>query len=499
MAIYRIIIADDEQHIRESLASLVNWQEMGFEVVGLAANGRDVMASLLKLHPDVLLMDIKMPFMTGLDVAQHIHVNKLPIRVILLSGFQEFHLAQEATNTGVFKYLLKPTKLEEVRATFAALRQALDEQHESTLAFERMVSAYNDSLRMLRFQTLRDLLYLPKPEPILQQVRLMGNPLFLRWFCLFHLTFANLQAVLEEQWQHERDLFDAMLLNVVRSICAYAHCSIYPVDDNSFLLVVNCAEQEMFGQITTDFLPELRQLFPCEQTLRTGTPFEDLAELRAEFMRFLPRAAHLTDSEYGGLLLTAILENETARLDALVQAVLLDYPASEHPARIAQTYARLLHSLRDLGLELPDTPPPVNVQTLQAWMMDSMAQWRAYSAQSSTAEQRLVQRIKKFMQEHLHEDLSLRRVADHVYLSPVYVSRLFKQATGENFIDAMQRMRVEKACRMLRNPELRIYEIATATGYRSAKYFMRVFKEYTRTTPTEYRKQVLHQEAQEDA
>lgn len=485
---YRLIIADDEHGIRENLVSLVHWEGLGFQVVGEAGNGREVLALIERLHPDALLMDIKMPYMTGIDVAQHVHANRLPVRVVLLSGYQEFDLAKDAANFGVYKYLLKPTKLDDIQRTFRALKQTLDEAHASTLEYERMVVAYHDSLRMLRYQTLHDLLYLPKAEAILAHVRSMNPPLFLPAFSLLHLTFENLDAQLAEQWQYERDLFDTFLTNVARNAGSRMHISVFPLDDDSYLLVANAATPGEFSGYRELLARELKQLVGPICTMQGSPPFSDIAELRPEFIRFVPQAAHVSDMENESLLLTALVEGDAQRLPLLLRAVLEDKPPAQHGPLIARLHAQLTRGLRDMGMQPYDAPPPADEAAMLSWLNDMRGQWQDWSTQSNTAEQRLVQRIKQFMQAHLQEDLSLRRVAEHVFLSPVYVSRLFKQATGENFIDALKRMRVEKACQMLRNPELRIYEIAIATGYHSSKYFMKVFKEYTRTTPTEYRR-----------
>lgn len=487
---YRLIIADDEHCIRENLATLVHWEGLGFQVVGQASNGREVLAMLDRLHPDVLLLDIKMPHMTGLDVALHVHANKLPIRTVLLSGFQEFELAKDAANFGVFKYLLKPTKLDDIQTTFRQLKQLLDEEKESSQAYERMLSAYHDSLRMLRYQTLHDLLYLPKPEALLERIQQMQPPLFLPSFCLFYISFDNLDGQLAEKWHYERDLFDTLLMNVARGAGKRMHVSLFPMDSGSYLVVANGVSSAGFPAFREQLREELERLVGSVDVLRMGEPFADVQNLRTEFVRFVPHAAYISDVENEGLVMTALVEGDIERLGVLLQAVLLDKPEAQRPAIIARLHAHILRGLRDMGMTPSEGPPPTDEATMSAWMQDMSGKWKAWTRDSSSAEMRIVQRIKAFMQEHLAEDLSLRRVAEHVYLSPVYVSRLFKQATGENFIDALKRMRVDKACQLLRNPDMRVYEIAQATGYNSSKYFMKVFKEYTRTTPTEYRKRL---------
>ena len=109
----------------------------------------------------------------------------------------------------------------------------------------------------------------------------------------------------------------------------------------------------------------------------------------------------------------------------------------------------------------------------------------------------VIQKAKQFISEHCQEDISLDEVAESVFLTPVYFSRFFKEKTGENFSKFVTRMRMEKAIDMFRHGKYKIYEVAKLVGYKNAKYFSKLFKEYTGFLPREYIRTVLGQERAE--
>ncbi|WP_214625856.1 response regulator [Paenibacillus agaridevorans] len=125
---YNLLIVDDEEDIREGLADMIDWTSLGFSVMAKLPDGSDAISYLQAHRVDVILTDIKMVFASGIDVARYVYENKLEIKVIILSGFQEFALAREAIRYNVVHYFLKPTDLDEVEAVFKRLAQELDEE-----------------------------------------------------------------------------------------------------------------------------------------------------------------------------------------------------------------------------------------------------------------------------------------------------------------------------------------------------------------------------------
>lgn len=125
---YKLLIADDEYEIRNGLSNYFPWNEIGFEVASQAANGREVLQYVSAHHVDVILCDIRMPIMSGIEVAKELFHQKLPITIIFLSGYREFDYAQQALIYGVKNYMVKPTKYGELLQVFTKLKEDLDQK-----------------------------------------------------------------------------------------------------------------------------------------------------------------------------------------------------------------------------------------------------------------------------------------------------------------------------------------------------------------------------------
>ncbi|MFD0677511.1 MULTISPECIES: response regulator transcription factor [unclassified Paenibacillus] len=128
---YKLLIADDEYEIRNGLSNYFPWNETGFEVVSAAENGMQVIEYIANHTVDVLLCDIQMPVMTGIDVARELHRQKSPVKIIFLSGYKDFEFAQQALIYGVKNYIVKPTKYEDLMCIFMGIREELNREGKS--------------------------------------------------------------------------------------------------------------------------------------------------------------------------------------------------------------------------------------------------------------------------------------------------------------------------------------------------------------------------------
>lgn len=131
---YKLLVADDETKIRNGICNYFPWSEIGFEIVAEAKNGRQALEYLIKHEVDVVLSDIKMPVMSGVELAQELYNRKSKTKVVFLTGYKEFEYAQKALQYGVKSYIIKPTKYEELVEVFSRIREELDEENSKEAA-----------------------------------------------------------------------------------------------------------------------------------------------------------------------------------------------------------------------------------------------------------------------------------------------------------------------------------------------------------------------------
>lgn len=140
---YKLVIADDEYEIRHGLVNFFPWEELGFKVIGQASNGKEALELISEGMTDVLLCDIHMPIMTGIEVIKEMHQQNSPVMTIFLSGYQDFQYAQSAIKYGVKNYILKPTKFSELTDAFTQIKKELD-QRKPTHTLSTLVQNTND-------------------------------------------------------------------------------------------------------------------------------------------------------------------------------------------------------------------------------------------------------------------------------------------------------------------------------------------------------------------
>ena len=130
MTTYKVLLVDDEEEVRNAIEQRISWEELGFEVIGKAQNGVKAMEIAEKLQPDVVITDIKMPYMNGLELARNLKEENPGVRILILTGFDEFEYAKEAVHLEIEEYILKPVNANELSECLKRLKNVLDKERE---------------------------------------------------------------------------------------------------------------------------------------------------------------------------------------------------------------------------------------------------------------------------------------------------------------------------------------------------------------------------------
>ena len=150
MTTYKVLLVDDEEEVRNAIEQRINWEELGFEVIGKAQNGVKAMEIAEKLQPDVVITDIKMPYMNGLELARNLKEENPGVRILILTGFDEFEYAKEAVHLEIEEYILKPINANELSECLKRLKNVLDKEREEKLNVRKLEQYYTDSLPVLQ-------------------------------------------------------------------------------------------------------------------------------------------------------------------------------------------------------------------------------------------------------------------------------------------------------------------------------------------------------------
>lgn len=155
---FTIILADDEQQILYGMKNGIDWESLGFSVVGTAQNGKEALELIEEYHPDLLISDIKMPFMDGLELSKTIHENYINTKIILFSGWDDFEYARTAISYGVSQYIMKPIDYNEMQKLLTTMHEELEKEYAEKMNRTRLENIYTESIPLLRQQFFTQLL-----------------------------------------------------------------------------------------------------------------------------------------------------------------------------------------------------------------------------------------------------------------------------------------------------------------------------------------------------
>ncbi|CBK74460.1 Response regulator containing CheY-like receiver domain and AraC-type DNA-binding domain [Butyrivibrio fibrisolvens 16/4] len=163
---YNVMLVDDEEEVRLAIEKKINWEELGFKVVGTAENGYEALDMALERRPDVVMTDINMPFMNGLEFSKQLKAELPATKFIILSGYDEFEYAKEAIELAVVEYVLKPVNSDELYQLFSRLKVRLDDEEEQRRNLENLEKYYQETFSQFKDINTHDLV--EKPRPIFQ-------------------------------------------------------------------------------------------------------------------------------------------------------------------------------------------------------------------------------------------------------------------------------------------------------------------------------------------
>lgn len=507
----KVLIVDDEQIEREGLKAILAKGLPGLSIE-LARNGDEAVEKSEVVCPDLVLMDIKMPGISGLEAVRRIRETCPDTKFIMVTAYDTFEYARSAIKLGVRDYLLKPSRAGEIVATvgkvldeIAAERKEREARGEAERTLQRM-------LPILETDAVTQLLYDHAHEVhIAELVPLLGGHAAREAFVLLLVVNAEEGA----------GPLHAELREFMRE-CGYGWVG--ALSGRQIPLIVFREEGISYRAQAASLIRRLLALgsrFPgLRLFIGVGTPCASLDEIRFSYQEALiatadtePPARHrfyedmptfhgLTDDDAGKTaekqFIDYIRSGKWTEVERFVTAFI--DRCEKNGLAVVHAGQRVLELLWIIAGVLAEAGIEAEKPTL-SFQMQNYRELRAEAGTETaklvrTAESRLsgagpcaIHRIKRYIVDHAHEDISLEQIAALVNLSPFYVSKMFKEETGQNYVEFLTDCRIEKAKSLLADPRRSLKEIAFETGYRDPNYFSKVFRKVTGLAPSEFRRQ----------
>ena len=525
---YKVILVDDEAEVIDMIEKKIHWNDLGFEVAGSATNGVKALELVEKLQPDVVLTDIKMPYMDGLELSRRLNREYPNIYIMLCTGFDEFEYAKEAVHLEIKEYMLKPVNATELSESLTNLKHTLDREREEKLNVKKLNDYFQEVLPKLQSNFFISLIEgrVEKKdyERFLQAYQVdMKGPLF---GCVIFHTSEN----------HVPEGMNPLLLSmsvereIKQRLMNQWNCREFIYMGNTLLILELDAEDKItqitdacdrfcrwayrvMGAVVTAGIGRV-----CDSLLNINNSYEGAREAVSYRVLYGTQRA-INIAEIAPKEQKAAVQYEDANMHELIKSIYLGkrdaiegavHDEIEKLHRSAQTMNRYKLTLMEMvgtfyrfcannfidfdnfsgGISNPyEKVPEMDEVTLTAWLIDtSMAiSEELKNARNNTSRRMVTDAQNMIVGRYMEPDLSLDTVCSELGVSNSYFSSVFKKETGKSFISYLTDYRMDHAANLILETNEKSYKIAEQVGYQDANYFSYVFKKRFGMSPSKYR------------
>jgi len=516
---FHILVVDDQQAEIDAIEWLIHKHALPFSVAQ-ANDGEVALEYIRSHHVDLLFTDIRMPFMDGLELIKQAKIVIPDLKVLIYSAYGEFEYAQKAIQLGTVSYMLKPIDVKEFLKVFHSIIAILEDERLQREKDELLIKGFHKGVAYEKEKLLFDLLQGRESDVHYEERAVFAD--------LNHLSNKRMYMIMIGLQNHFFDQHHTEALEFLQSTCKHEMLLLNINEYQSIMLVVidpasknsdNRQELMTYGEKVKEWL-ETR--FDRRSFIIVGSPVDKLEGLHDEFtqmeelmnFRFFMDSsvvcskddgsihAHVDDESLELMLrdvYTSIARKEYLTLELRIEFLIASMRSSK---RFSSMYAKLLFTeilkkvvefqgkknsnlLKD-GLERIAHCNSI-VELRQVIL--SVFQEQLLRIETATDDQcrKVIEDVQTLIQMEYGGDIGVDYLAKRVFLSPSYLSFLFKKSTGQSLVKYITAVRMERAKELLRDSTIKVVEIATTVGFANTSYFNLMFKQYNGLTPVQYR------------
>ncbi|KQN96224.1 response regulator transcription factor [Paenibacillus sp. Leaf72] len=549
---YKVLLVDDEMFVRRGLMNLMDWEALGYKICGEAENGMDALEQMKRLNPDVVMADIRMPMLDGLELIRAASEKEQECPAfIIVSGVHDFHYAQQALRYGVHDYILKPIDEGELTATLKKLT--------GTLALKRIASLTGDKLAAdsifetlikgsfkeedmktlcsaLELEEVGTYVYVlaelhtgtaPKATEaasetaIESRVHMAGTtdttPKAFTAACqaaIRHIQFSQSnQSNQSTDKKHESPAIFTYEQQTGLYGCLL-HMNSLLADDSDghyiFRLLHSTLENQLGHPVTLYVGNPVERLQHIKESYRGAN--EAMAYKFAEADQVIVHASRVQGTPLYYFDMEAALysrviekveenkpEQYAADIDLLFQAFrekrFAPDAVSNAMVRFLIGIINIIRKMNGDEKQLKQLPAMMNWQQQGTRLCDLKQLFLAFTNEAAAYIALLrsdqskggIEKVKKYIEAHYNENISLKGLAGKFYMNSVYLGQLFRKTYGVYFNEYLLSIRVREAKKLLRQTDMRMYEVAEMVGFQNSDYFVTQFEKLEKVTPTDYR------------
>lgn len=527
MSLYKLIVVDDEEEIRLGVIKKINWEEHGFTVVGDAENGQEALEMAEKLHPDVIMTDIKMPFMDGLELGKRVADLMPSTKIIIFSGSDDLEYAHQAIKINVVEYVLKPINSMELIEVLKRLKEKLDKEYDEKRNMKILQKHYLESIPVIREQflvgTLEGRITKDQWE---ENEKKLGLDFINQYLCV---ALINIDGLSKEQ---DSGLVSISIKNIVdETMQNYCKFISFPYLDKIVMLLSFNEKDNMMKVIKG--LNEVCKIFECvfgsTISIGIGRVYSDINEIRFSYrtaqsaLGYRPilgngKTIYIDDVEPDNSVQLQFEDQEEIRfLNSIKLSNECDIretvdnifkkieeslvPLEKYRIYLMEVLTSMLKLTQSHNIEVNNIfgddfnlytylEEFNSIEEIKDWFIQkSISLNEIIRKERVNSSKVLVEKAKEYIKSNYSDcEISVEKLCSNLHVSPTYFSTIFKKETDMSFVNYLTDIRLEEAVKLLNTTDDKTYIIATKIGYQEANYFSYVFKKKFGISPSRYRK-----------
>ncbi len=529
---YKLIVIDDEDIVRNGIKTGSPLGSLGFEIIAEAENGIEAMEKIREYRPDVVLTDIRMPQMNGIELIESISRDFPHIKIVILSGYSEVEYLKTAIKNKVEEYLLKPTCMEEFNEVFTRLRERLDAERQKFDEYDMLQKQLSDSLPYMREKYLNQLIrgYYDSLEAIEEKNRFYKVNLNGDRFAVILFEIDHLYEVLKGHTEEQKQLMLLSVTHIANQVIQDT-CPGFFFSGNNSEVVGICGSDAGMKCISSTIFEIQKKVFEYKGLTVSAGVSKEFSDMRKAAVAYRQSLEAIKQKVFLGSesivfyedvenisgnspeqcmfdhdsISNAIYYEQQTELEKLLDAVFAKFEdrmlrQSEYIDKLClELLFYISRYIQQFNIRFEDILESRNMsfsfihnldslESKKSWLLDLLYEaGRRIGVVRIECTCRIIEETKTFIQANYNNNISLDQIAEKVNKNSAYLSKLFKAETGENYIEYLTRLRIDKAKELLTDIGMKTYEIANMVGYADVSHFNRMFKKHVGLNPSEYR------------
>ncbi|MBC8081487.1 MAG: response regulator [Gorillibacterium sp.] len=511
---YQVMLVDDEPWITEGLSLMLDWSQYGFQIAATASNGLDALNLLQFTNCHLLITDIRMPLIEGLELIRRAKEMKPKLKVLVISGYNDFAYAKQAITYGVKDYMLKPIVQDELVKNLIDIKLELEDEYRTIYRLKEREHLTRDKL----LYDISEGIYLTDNVKQLEQEYKMtwSGSLYCHLTCeivdfhklvaksvmdakLYHFGVRN---ILEEYIQKSGlgEVYEDLegLLGIILTLTSSEEAEAFAIASKVSEAVKQYLRIDLYWGIglPVSTLPELQHSkAQSRRALEHCTLGKDTS-----IRQYQAETALLNDLVWDSeKLYLAVLESDLRAMEDQVNELMDEITQKGIPRYIVEGLAmHIFYTGKRLASKQGGTNQMAMIDlerrfrewvTYQEFGLLLMEFCRVISKETHEEMfNHLIIQLELYISEHYKEEISLKSLAQKFYMNPAYLGQLFKKAKGENFNDYLNKFRISKVKQAVGQGDKKIYDIIMNAGYSNPEYFYRLYKKYEGISFSEFNK-----------